>query len=158
MDMLVRLYDLPPSKKYNLESGSVRVKRAIGPERNLVVSWVNNNFGDLWASECEVAFGNSPSTCFVAFEGQEIVGFSCYNTTAPNYFGPTGVLDDYQGRGIGKILLFESLYALKSLGYQYAIIGGVGPVDFYKKSVGAEVIAGSEKGVYKDLLKSEQKN
>ena len=38
-------------------------------------------------------------------------------------------------------------------GFAYAIIGGVGPVEFYAKSVGAVVIDGSEPGIYGGMLK-----
>ena len=37
-------------------------------------------------------------------------------------------------------------------GYGYAIIGGVGPAEFYAKTVGAIPIEGSEPGIYRGLL------
>ena len=37
-------------------------------------------------------------------------------------------------------------------GYAYAIIGGVGPTEFYNKTVGATVIEESTPGVYRDWL------
>jgi hypothetical protein len=40
-------------------------------------------------------------------------------------------------------------------GYAYAIIGGVGPVEFYAKTVGAIVIAGSQPGIYGGMLKAD---
>lgn len=51
------------------------------------------------------------------------------------FFGPTKVLESYQGKGIGKALLLRSLHALKDEGYIYAIIGGIGPARFYEKNV-----------------------
>ena len=41
---------------------------------------------------------------------------------------------------------------MKALGYGYAIIGGVGPAEFYEKAVGATIIQGSEPGIYKGVL------
>ena len=58
-----------------------------------------------------------------------------------------------EGRGIGKILLIESLWALKNLGYAYGIIGGVGPEEFYKKAVNATIIEGSDPGIYQHLIR-----
>jgi GNAT superfamily N-acetyltransferase len=58
-------------------------------------------------------------------------------------------------KGIGKVLLFESLSALRELGYVYAIIGAAGPVRFYQKTVGAIIIPDSEPGIYTDMLKTE---
>lgn len=37
-------------------------------------------------------------------------------------------------------------------GYAYAIIGWVGPVEFYKKTVGAAIIPDSAPGIYKRLI------
>ncbi|WP_115867242.1 GNAT family N-acetyltransferase [Marinoscillum furvescens] len=152
-DMLVRLYDLPDYPVGKWTDGEVCIKRAIAPELENVSSWVGEHFGSLWESECRAAFGKTPATIFVAYHGQQLVGFACYHTTAVNFFGPTGVLDTYQGRGIGKALLLEALYAMKAEGYSYAIIGGVGPVDFYKRVVDAVLIDKSDPGIYRDLLK-----
>lgn len=152
-DMLVRLYDLPAYNTGCFERDGVKIKRAIGPELEVVSRWVGDHFSKVWESECRVAFSHSPISCFVAYEAQKIVGFACYNTTAKNFFGPTGVLDQQRGKGIGKALLLEALYALKYDGYAYAIIGGVGPADFYRSAVDAELINKSSPGIYRDLLK-----
>lgn len=42
-------------------------------------------------------------------------------------------------------------------GYAYAIIGGVGPVAFYEKCVGARVIPDSTPGIYRDFLAAIEK-
>jgi hypothetical protein len=39
------------------------------------------------------------------------------------------------------------------MGYVYGIIGGVGPIEFYEKTVGAVVVPDSDPGIYSDLLK-----
>jgi hypothetical protein len=41
---------------------------------------------------------------------------------------------------------------MRQAGYGYAIIGGVGPAEFYAKTVGAVAIEGSEPGIYRGLL------
>jgi len=41
---------------------------------------------------------------------------------------------------------------MRAQGYAYAIIGGVGPQDFYAKTVGAVLIDGSSPGVYGGTL------
>src|SRR5882672_4496503 len=57
-DMLVRLYDIPePSARVAaLHQAAIEVRRALAPERHVVVSWVRQQFGEAWASECEVSF------------------------------------------------------------------------------------------------------
>jgi len=41
---------------------------------------------------------------------------------------------------------------MKQMGYGYAIIGGAGPLEYYKKVAQAEVIEGSVPGIYKGIL------
>jgi predicted N-acetyltransferase YhbS len=57
-----------------------------------------------------------------------------------------------QKGGIGKALLFACLEDMKHQGFGYAIIGGVGPAEFYAKAVGAVAIEGSAPGIYRGLL------
>lgn len=154
-DMLVRLYDIPESATgvRALHEAGIEVRRALAPERHVVVSWVRQHFGEEWASECEVSFGRLPISCFRAQRGQEILGFACYDATAKAFFGPTGVLERERKHGIGTALLLESLHAMAAGGYAYAIIGAAGPADFYAKAVGAVPIAGSAPGIYAHLLR-----
>ena len=42
---------------------------------------------------------------------------------------------------------------MREMGYAYAIIGGVGPAEFYAKVCGATVIEGSDPGVYGHLYR-----
>jgi hypothetical protein len=46
------------------------------------------------------------------------------------------------------------LQAMRAEGYAYAIIGGVGPAEFYAKTVGAVEIEGSTPGIYRGQLKN----
>lgn len=155
-DMLVRLMDLPEistAEKELLEKEGIVFKRPIPPEKSIVVDWVGQHFSTNWADETEAAFTALPVNCFIAQRGQEILGFACFESTAKNFFGPTGVLPSERGKEIGKILLVKSLFALKEMGYTYAIIGGVGPATYYEKTVGATIIEKSEKSIYQNLLK-----
>jgi len=153
--MLVRLYDLPASTSRvgALRAGGIAVRRALAPERDVVVSWVRQQFGDAWASECAVSFGRLPISCFRAQRDQEVLGFACYDATAKAFFGPTGVGERERKQGIGTALLLITLEAMAAEGYAYAIIGGAGPADFYARAVGAVPIAGSTPGIYANLLR-----
>ena len=155
-DMLVRLLGLPDISKEEtqlLETQEILFRRPIPPEKSLVVDWVLSNFSDLWANEAETAFASLPVHCYIAQRGQDILGFACYECTARNFFGPTGVHPSMQGQGIGKVLLVKSLMALREMGYAYAVIGGVGPAAYYERTVGAKIIEKSEAGIYQNLLK-----
>jgi GNAT superfamily N-acetyltransferase len=119
----------------------------------VVVEWVHETFSLPWASECEVAYANRPISCFVAIEGAALVGFACYETTAKGFFGPTGVSEAMRGRGVGKALLLACLHSMWIEGHAYAIIGAVGPAEFYAKAVGAIEIPGSTPGIYRGMLR-----
>lgn len=153
-DMLVKLYDLPDSKPIlkSLEDDSIIIKRAIAPERFFIVSTIEKAFGKGWAGECDTAFSNQPVSCFIALKEKKIIGFACYDATCKNFFGPTAVDPEFRGKGIGKALLLKCLEAMEAEGYAYAVIGGAGPVEFYKKAVNATIIEGSVPGIYKDMI------
>ncbi|MFZ4814950.1 MAG: GNAT family N-acetyltransferase [Phototrophicaceae bacterium] len=153
-DMLVKLYALPalaPALEKPATHGVV-VRRVIAPEKHLVLGWVRQHFSDYWVSECDVAFGRQPSSCFIAVERDQMLGFACYDSTARGFFGPTGVNEAARGKGIGAALLLAALHDMAAVGYGYAIIGGVGPADFYEKVAGATLIPDSTPGVYRSML------
>jgi hypothetical protein len=153
-DMLVKLYKLPPLEP-ELEAQRAQgivIRRALPPEKHFVVKWVRENFHEDWASETEVAFGHVPVSCWIAVEDKQMVGFTCYDTSAKGFFGPIGVNDAARGRSTGRALLIACLHAMYFQGYGYAIIGGVGPIEFYQKTVGATLIDDSTPGVYDGML------
>jgi len=156
-DLLVRLLDLPelsPALE-RVRAEGVEVRRALAPERHIVVRWVAATFSAAWASECETAFARQPLACFVALQQQQqLCGFAVYEATCRNFFGPLGVTSETRNRHIGVALLLASLHAMRNEGYAYAIIGGAGPVSFFEKVVGAVPIAGSEPGIYRGMLRS----
>ncbi len=153
MDMLVRLYDLPDghtAAEAAAQKG-VEIRRAMAYEKAAVIGWVQGCFGHSargWASECDIAFGRLPISCFVATSRRELTGFACYDSTLKGFLGPIGVAPSWQGAGIGKALLLAALQAMHMEGYGYAIIGNAGPTEFFHKAVGAVVIASSEPGIY----------
>lgn len=157
-DMLVKLYNIPdeiPNINHLKEKG-ISIKRVLAPDKHKVIKYVRDKFGDNWASECDVAFANKPISCYVAVKDKKIIGFACFDATARNYFGPTGVTEEYRGLGVGTVLLLKSLLSMREEGYAYAIIGWVvDAVDFYKRVVDASVIEGSSPGIYKRLISFE---
>lgn len=154
-DMIVRLVQLPEvtETEEKLKKVNIIFRKPIAPEKSIVINWVREHFSEYWANEVDVAFSNNPVTCFLCQRDNEILGFSCYESTGKNFFGPTGTLEAERNQGIGKVLLIKSLQGLKSLGYTYGIIGGVGPAKFYEKAVGAKIIEGSEISIYQNMLK-----
>src|SRR5262245_3927592 len=159
MDLLVRLYALPPvaPRLDALAARGVSVRRALASERHVVVEWARQHGSTGWASECEVAFARAPIGCFVAVEGapsppaasgsgypsapETLIGFACIEATAPSFFGPTVVRPDRRGQGVGAALLLATLHALAASGHAYAIIGWASDPAYYRRVCGAEEIA-----------------
>lgn len=156
-DMIVNLYKIPPFDDSELRSRGIFIKRALPCDKTAVCEFITNEFGDGWACEAEKAIMMQPaSTCYIAVKDGEVLGFACYDATAPDYYGPLGVSEKARGTGIGKALSLCCLNAMKWHGYGYAIFNA-GPVDYYKKSLGAIVISQSDyDAVYENLICAEE--
>src|SRR5829696_7921180 len=153
--MLVNLLCLPPVDEAleGLRAEGVIVRRAQPWELTRVREFVTENFKPAWADEISGGLVRQPATVFVALREGGLVGFAAYECTRRNFFGPTGVIEEARGRGVGRALLLAALGGLRELGYAYAVIGGVGPVAFYERVVGARLIPDSSPGVYRDPLR-----
>src|SRR5688500_4094364 len=64
-----------------------------------------------------ILLGASPTRLFVAREGSEVVGFSHF---CNDRFGPIGVAASQRGRGVGQVLMFETLHAQRAAGFASA--------------------------------------
>jgi len=158
-DMLVRLYALPSLDEAVAACAArgVTIRCALAPEKHAVLDWVRTHFASS-AAEVEAAFSQVPVTCFIAIRANAMLGFACYDVTSLNFFGPEGVAAEERGHGVGRALLLATLHAQRAQGYAYAIIGGVGPAEFYAKTVGAVAIAGSTPGIYAGMLTQRPKD
>ena len=156
-DMLVKLYELPDASPLleQLKHDGIVIRRAMAYDQRQLARWVLEHFNGFWARGCSEPFSKKPISCYIDIEQGKLLGFACYDATYRNFFGPTGVLESARGRGVGKALLLSCMHAMAAVGYGYAIIGGVGPADFYAKTVGAAEIPGSTPGIYRDLLEKD---
>ena len=154
-DLLVNLLKLPAleSAMLEMDEAGIVIRRAQPFEITQVRNLIAREFSVAWADEVSVGFVNKPVTLYLAVVDKQIVGFAAYECTRRSFFGPTGVADNMQGRGIGKALLLACLWSLREMGYVYGIIGRAGPIEFYQKTVGAIIIPDSDPGIYTNLLK-----
>lgn len=153
-DMLVSLLNIPDFSEdiKALKEEGINIRRIQPYEVSVLRRFVEQHFNEAWADEVMTAFTHQPVTCFVATKDKKIIGFAAFECTRRDYFGPTGVDNTFRGKGVGKALFLASLQALYDMGYAYAIIGGVGPADFYSKCASATVIPDSAPGIYVDGL------
>jgi predicted N-acetyltransferase YhbS len=153
-DLLVNLLKLSSLEPLLLEqqSSGIVIRRAQPFEATRVRELIEREFSVAWADEVSVGFVSKPVSVFIAVAERQVVGFAAYECTRRGFFGPAGVIENMQGRGIGKVLLLASLWGLREMGYVYGIIGRAGPVEFYERAVGAKVIPDSDPGIYVNLL------
>lgn len=152
--MLVKLYALPalgPILAEQAEAG-ITIRPARSFEVSRVADFVRGTFTQGWADEISVGYARQPVSVLIATEAGQVKGFAAYDCTARGFFGPTGVEPSLRGRGVGTALLVATLHAMREAGYGYAIIGGVGPAEFYARTVGATLIPDSTPGIYTDML------
>lgn len=156
--MLVNLLRLPPPEPAldELRHAGLVVRRAQPWEPTPVREFVAGNFSLAWADEISVGFARQPVSVYVALREGRLIGFAAYECTRKNFFGPTGVVEAERGRGTGRALLLASLRGLREMGYAYAVIGGVGPAEFYERAVGATLIPDSSPGIYADPLRLDE--
>lgn len=153
-DLLVRLYDLPVvESEARVSAAGIEIRRALPPERQLILDWVLERFSSHWMSEVALGLSQQPPTVYVAVADGRLVGFASYDTTAKGFFGPTGVDTAQRGKGIGEALLLRTLRGMREAGYAYGVIGDPGPVEFYKKRLDALEIPHSKPGIYRGMLR-----
>ncbi|WP_028022505.1 GNAT family N-acetyltransferase [Enterovibrio calviensis] len=149
MDYLVKLYQTPFLDTLN-DVQTFTIRKPIGPEKHAVMNWIGKHFNERWQSEADSAYSRNNSL-FIAIEGQEILGFSCFDGTAKGFFGPLGVSELAREKGVGKQLVHKTLNAMKEAGYGYAIIPTTSE-DYYRKYLDLIEIKGSEKSIYHDMV------
>ena len=155
-DLLVRLYDLPHFEaEARVADAGIVVRRAMSPERQIILDFVRDNFYPAWVGEVALGMSQMPVTVWIAVRDGQLLGFACHDTTAKGFFGPTGVAEVARHQGIGEALLIATLKGMREAGYAYAVIGDPGPVEFYRKRLDALEIPGSEPGVYKGMLRAD---
>src|SRR5688572_15532026 len=105
---------------------------------------IEREFQESWQPAVELSLAQEPVSAFLALRGPRVIGFAVYDCGHLGYFGPMGVQEDWRHVGIGGALLRLSLEDMRERNYAYAVIGEVGPVEFYEKACGGSVITGSD--------------
>ncbi|MEH6942225.1 GNAT family N-acetyltransferase [Bacillus sp. JJ722] len=114
-------------------------------ESNLVY-FVKSNFSAEWSHTIREAFLLNEPSIYIAFDNKEnIIGFAAFDVYKNKkcYFGPMGVSKSNRTKGIGYALLHHCLKDMNEIGYEYVIIGGAGPIEFYESACNAVVIPSS---------------
>ena len=109
-------------KRRKLETDGVRVER-YRPEMTLpVLEFTAREFAGEWVrvyrdAMHRVTLGDSPSRIAVAHQDYRVLGVSHHDNER---FGPIGVAASERGRGLGHVLMYETLNAQRLAGFRSA--------------------------------------
>jgi len=138
-DMIVPLkdYSFPIILTTNLT-----FRKAKQSDATLIKKFVEKEFGKGWIDSIENGFLQEDVPIYIALAGQEIIGFACFDVVRrkKGLFGPMCTSSSSRIQGIGYTLLHYCLYEMKEIGYEYAVIGEAGPLEFYEKACNAVII------------------
>ncbi len=152
-DILIRLYGI---RDYSADLAALRergvvIRKAMDVNASEIIDFVTRNFSAIWADEARFAI--QARNCFIAVEGVRLVGFACIQATAPEFFGPIGVLPECRGRGIASALLHCAVLSMKDKGYKYMVAGAVrGPMARLIARHYATIEIPESIGSYEDLI------
>ena len=96
---------------------------------------------ELWEHEVRTAMTMNPPALFIAKKEGRIRAFSAYdgNNVGTGWFGPMGTDPSLRGKGIGSILLYLCLQAMRDQGHHTSVIPWVEPVAFYSHYANAYI-------------------
>ena len=119
------------------------VRKVNKKDVNDLVHFIETNFSIEWSQTIKDAFLLSEPPIYIALDNSgDIIGFAAFDVYKNKkcYFGPMGVELSNRIKGIGYSLLHHCLKDMSDIGYEYAIIGDAGPIEFYEKACNAVVI------------------
>jgi GNAT superfamily N-acetyltransferase len=125
-----------------LQSNSTIVRKVNKDDYSCLLRFVETNFSSEWSETIKDGFLLNDPSIYIALSENEIIGFAAFDVYKGKkcYFGPMGVTKSNRIKGVGTLLLHHCLREMKEVGYEYAIIGGAGPIEFYEKACHAVVI------------------
>ena len=138
-DMIVPLKDyIYP----NIPLSNIYYRKANKNDIISLKNYVENEFGNRWLDSIENGFLQDDIPIFVALDNEQVVGFACFDVVRKKrgLFGPMGTSYSNRSQGVGYTLLHHCLKEMKMKGYEYAVIGQAGPLEFYEKACNAVVI------------------
>ncbi len=125
-DALISKFEIPPEvlrKERELAEQGIMVRHYEPDDLVDYIEFQRQHMPGPWVEDArrnliEMTYGRFPADAiWLAIDRGKIIGF-CQNER--EHFGPFGVADAYQGRGIGSVLLARTLYQMRLNGYHSA--------------------------------------
>ncbi len=120
-----------------LREGGVQLRRASPEDADFLSGQVESAFSADWAWEVRLGLELHPPGVHIALSRGRLAGFAVSGVSGPDVFGPTGTLASHRKRGIGSTLLLRCLEDIRTRGHEHAIIGWLGPEEFYRRRLDA---------------------
>ena len=154
MDMLVKLYDLPDSRplRERLTQDGVSLRARAGAREAQGDRLGARSFLRVLGKRSRGGLRPRAGVLLHRGQGRHDHGLCLPRRDLPQLLRTDRRRPNARKGGVGTALLLACLEDMKHAGYGYAIIGGVGPADYYARAVGAVAIEGSDVGVYRGLL------
>ncbi|HEK9103565.1 GNAT family N-acetyltransferase [Bacillus cereus] len=135
--------DLKNYKIPSMDDLICNINRANQSDLEELLQFVMNEFGERWFGTVNKGFREyKEPPIYIAKKNETIIGFACYDVVRgkKGLFGPMGTAKNHRVKGVGRELLHRCLSDMKQIGYEYAIIGQAGPLEFYEEGCQAQLI------------------
>ncbi|QHE52342.1 GNAT family N-acetyltransferase [Pontibacillus sp. HMF3514] len=138
MTVSLRHYKMP---KVMLDEGITLLRAALKDQEELL-RFISERFGDPWVKTIQIALEKECPPLYIARDRGELIGFACYDSVRDQkgVYGPMGTSPQVRTKGVGYALLHTCLEEMKQKGYEYAILGEAGPIEYYERACGAKLI------------------
>lgn len=138
VDLNVASLDTTTAERRLAESG-IAIRPLANSDEPYFSSWAAQHWSADWAWEATRALVRTGARCYVATRGSNLIAFAACGGGRSSWFGPMGTVPAEQRQGLGAILLKRCLADQRSAGMSRSFIAWVGPAEFYRRSVGADV-------------------
>jgi len=129
------------SELRRIEEAGVILRRGAVEDADALARHTANEWTQVWALETQAALHRSPSSIFLAFAHNEVIGFAAHGVLRATHFGPLATAPAWRRIGLGAALTRLALLDMRSQGQRMVEIGWVAPdaIPFYSGSVNAHL-------------------
>jgi GNAT superfamily N-acetyltransferase len=116
---------------------------AVSSDRAQIDRFIVRHFSESWRREVEPVFEDRSEAFLSAARGRdgEVVGFAATSATNPCWLGPMGVAPNLRRRGIGRLLVLDSIRQASHRGMKRLLLPWINTENrrFYERVCGAEL-------------------
>ncbi len=128
MDAMIGTFEIAPAileKERKLREEGIHIEPFRRDRLLAYMDFMESSMHGPWIEDArrtvrEIVAGRAPEdSIWIAREGARVVGYCQF---IGEHFGPFGVIDEMQGRGLGSVLLARTLYTMRVRGHHAAFV------------------------------------